>query len=121
MSSTTIPDFNQTIPIDQIGVEERVARLNSRSIKKESKVKGLKLALSMIDLTTLEGKDSEGKVIQLCSKAKQPYAPMPDLPTVAAICVYPNMVATAKKALEGSNINVASVATAFPRGMAKRH
>ena len=120
MSTTTIPDFNQTIPIDQIGVEERVARLNSRSIKKESKVQGLKLALSMIDLTTLEGKDSEGKVIQLCSKAKQPYAPMPDLPTVAAICVYSNMVATAKKALEGSNINVASVATAFPSGMAKR-
>lgn len=120
MSTTTIPDFNQTIPIDQIGVEERVARLNTRSIKKESKVQGLKLALSMIDLTTLEGKDSEGKVIQLCSKAKQPYAPMPDLPTVAAICVYPNMVATAKKALEGSNINVASVATAFPSGMAKR-
>jgi deoxyribose-phosphate aldolase len=119
MSTTTIPDFNQTIPIDQIGVEERVARLNSRSIKKESKVQGLKLALSMIDLTTLEGKDSEGKVIQLCSKAKQPYAPMPDLPTVAAICVYPNMVATAKKALKGSNINVASVATAFPSGMAK--
>lgn len=120
MSTTTIPDFTQTIPIDQIGVEERVARLNSRSIKKESKVQGLKLALSMIDLTTLEGKDSEGKVIQLCSKAKQPYAPMPDLPKVAAICVYPNMVATAKKALKGSNINVASVATSFPSGMAKR-
>lgn len=120
MSTTTIPDFNQTIPIDQIGVEERVARLNSRSIKKESKVQGLKLALSMIDLTTLEGKDSEGKVIQLCSKAKQPYAPMPDLPTVAAVCVYPNMVSTAKKALKGSNIYVASVATAFPSGMAKR-
>lgn len=119
MSTTTIPDFNQTIPIDQIGVEERVARLNSRSIKKESKVQGLKLALSMIDLTTLEGKDSDGKVIQLCSKAKQPYAPMSDLPTVAAICVYPNMVATAKKALKGSNINVASVATAFPSGMAQ--
>ena len=119
MSTTTIPDFNQTIPIDQIGVEERVARLNSRSIKKESKVQGLKLALSMIDLTTLEGKDSDGKVIQLCSKAKQPYAPMPDLPTVAAVCVYPNMVATAKKALKGSIINVASVATAFPSGMAQ--
>lgn len=118
MSTTTIPDFHQTIPIDQIGVEERVSRLNKRSIKKESKVQGLKLALSMIDLTTLEGKDSEGKVIQLCSKAKQPYAPMPDLPTVAAICVYPNMAATAKKALEGTDINVASVATAFPSGMA---
>lgn len=119
MYKTAISDFNQTIPIDKIGVEERVARLNSRSIKKESKVQGLKLALSMIDLTTLEGKDSEGKVIQLCTKAKKPYAPMPGLPTVAAVCVYPNMVSTAKKALDGSNINVASVATAFPSGMAK--
>jgi len=119
MNKVSLPDFNQTIPIDQIGVEERVARLNSRSIKKESKVQGLKLALSMIDLTTLEGKDSEGKVIQLCSKAKQPYAPMPDLPTVAAVCVYPNMVATAKKELERSNINVASVASSFPSGMAQ--
>ncbi|WP_234572233.1 deoxyribose-phosphate aldolase [Rhodohalobacter sp. 614A] len=118
MSSATVPDFHQTIPIDQIGVEERVSRLNKRSIKKESKVQGLKLALSMIDLTTLEGKDSEGKVMQLCSKAKQPYAAMPDLPTVAAICVYPNMVSTAKKALKGTDINVASVATAFPSGMA---
>lgn len=119
MNTVSLPDFNQTIPIDQVGVEERVARLNSRSIKKESKVRGLKLALSMIDLTTLEGKDSEGKVIQLCSKAKQPYAPMPDLPTVAAICVYPNMVATAKKELKDTNIHVASVATAFPSGMAQ--
>lgn len=119
MNKVSLSDFNQTIPIDQIGVEERVSRLNSRSIKKESKFQGLKMALSMIDLTTLEGKDSEGKVIQLCSKAKKPYAPMPDLPTVAAVCVYPNMVATAKKALDGSNINVASVATAFPSGMAK--
>lgn len=119
MITTTVPDFNQSIPIDQIGVEERVSRLNSRSIKKESKVQGLKLALSMIDLTTLEGKDSEGKVIQLCSKAKQPYAQIPSLPTVAAICVYPNMVSTAKKALEGTDIHVASVATSFPSGMAK--
>lgn len=117
MNTVSPPDFNQTIPIDQIGVEERVARLNKRSIKKESKIQGLKLALSMIDLTTLEGKDSEGKVIQLCSKAKQPYAPMPDLPTVAAVCVYPNMVSTAVKALRNTDIHVASVATAFPSGM----
>lgn len=114
-----MPDFNQTIPIDKVGVEERVARLNKRSIKKESKVQGLKLALSMIDQTTLEGKDSEGKVIQMCQKARTPYAPMPDLPSVAAVCVYPNMVSIAKKTLRGSNINVASVATAFPSGMAQ--
>ena len=117
MSVVSIPDFSKTIPIDRVGVEERVSRLNKRSIKKESKMLALKLALSMIDLTTLEGKDSEGKVRQMCSKAKVPYAPMPQLPSVAAVCVYPNMVNTAKKALEGSKINVASVTTAFPSGM----
>lgn len=117
MSRTVLPDFNQTIPIDTIGVEERVSRLNKRSIKKESKLQGLKLALSMIDHTTLEGKDTIGKVIQLCSKAKKPYAALPDLPSVAAVCVYPTMVSVAKKALEGSIVKVASVATAFPSGM----
>ncbi|MBO6536259.1 MAG: deoxyribose-phosphate aldolase [Balneolaceae bacterium] len=112
------PDFSVTVPIDHVAVEERVARLNKRSIKKESKIFALKLALSMMDLTTLEGKDSEGKVIQLCQKAKVPYAPMPDLPSVAAVCVYPTMVGVAKKAVIGTDINVASVATAFPSGMA---
>jgi deoxyribose-phosphate aldolase len=118
MSVQTQPDFSLTVPIDTIGVEERISRLNKRSIKNESKLQALKLALSMIDHTTLEGKDSEGKVIQLCNKARMPYAPMPDLPTVAAVCVYPTMVATAKKALAGSTIKTASVATAFPSGMA---
>ena len=112
-------DFNEMVPIDLIGVNERVGRLNSRSIKKESKIAGLKLALSMIDHTTLEGKDSKGKVEQLCSKAKMPYAPMPDLPSVAAVCVYPSMIAIAKQALRGSAVKVASVATAFPSGMSK--
>lgn len=119
MNTISIPDFYQTIPIDKVGVEERVSRLNTRSIKKESKMQALKLALSMIDLTTLEGKDSEGKVIQMCAKARTPYAAMPDLPSVAAVCVYPNMVATAKKAVRGTKIHVASVATAFPSGMAQ--
>ncbi|MCC5906248.1 MAG: deoxyribose-phosphate aldolase [Balneolaceae bacterium] len=119
MNAVTIPDFHQTIPIDKVGVEERMARLNKRSIKKESKLQGLKLALSMIDLTTLEGKDSEGKIIQLCNKARTPYTPMPDLPTVAAVCVYPNLVDAAKKALRGTTIKVASVAAAFPSGMAR--
>jgi len=118
MSTTILPDFHQTIPIDMVGVEERVSRLNKRSIKKESKLQALKLALSMIDHTTLEGKDSPGKMIQLCSKAKRPYAAMPGLPSVAAVCVYPTMVSTAKKALKGSRVKVASVATAFPSGMA---
>lgn len=111
-------DFNQTVSIDEVGVKERVSRLNSRSIKKESKIQALKMALSMVDLTTLEGMDTPGKVIQLCQKAKEPHADMPDLPTVAAVCVYPNMVKTAQKALRGTDINVASVATAFPSGMA---
>jgi len=105
-------------PIDQISVEERCARFQSRSIKGETKVAGLKLALSMIDLTTLEGKDSEGKVKQLCYKAMHPHDAMPGIPTVAAVCVYPTMVRTARKALKGSNIKVAAVATAFPSGLA---
>jgi deoxyribose-phosphate aldolase len=104
-------------PIDQIGAQERVARLFSRSIKKESKVHALKMALSMIDLTTLEGKDSSGKVKQLCYKASHLHDQYPNLPSVAAICVYPTMVPIAKKALEGTSINIASVATAFPSGM----
>ena len=111
-------DFSLTTPIDHVAVDERVARLNKRSIKNESKVKALTLALSMMDLTTLEGKDSVGKVIQLCQKAKLPYASMPELPKVAAVCVYPTMVRIAKKHLLDSGINVASVATAFPSGMA---
>jgi deoxyribose-phosphate aldolase len=112
------PDFSVTVPIDKVAVEERVARLNTRSIKKESKLQALSLALSMMDLTTLEGKDSEGKVIQLCQKAKLPYAAMPDLPNVAAVCVYPTMVRVAKENVKGTDINIASVATAFPSGMA---
>lgn len=111
-------DIHERFPVDEVGVTERVERLNRRSIKKESKLSGLKLALSMIDHTTLEGSDSPGKVIQLCSKARTPYAPMPDLPTLAAVCVYPTMVPVAVKALEGSGVHVASVATAFPSGLA---
>lgn len=103
--------------IDQIGVEERVAKLNSRSIKKESKLFALKLAMSMMDLTTLDAKDTPGKVRQLCSKAMRPSADLPDVPSVAAVCVYPNMLKIAKKALNGSGVKLAAVATAFPSGM----
>lgn len=117
---SSVTDWQQTVPIDQVGVEQRVQRLNRRSIKKESKVQALKLALSMVDLTTLEGMDTEGKVRQLCQKARRPHASLPDLPSVAAVCVYPTMVATARDALRGSGIHVASVATAFPSGMASR-
>ncbi len=111
-------DYTITKSIDHVGIEERVARLNKRSIKKSAKMSGLKLALSMMDLTTLEGKDSDGKVIQLCQKAKLPYAALPELPKVAAVCVYPTMVRLAKNQVKGTGINVASVATAFPSGMA---
>ncbi len=113
-------DFSKTPTVDQVGVEERVARLNSRSIKKESKVYALKMALNMIDLTTLEGKDTEGKLKQLCYKAAHLHDAYPGLPSVAAVCVYPTMVKTAKEALKGTNIKVASVSTAFPAGQAPR-
>ena len=102
--------------IDKIGVDERVARFSSRSIKSKSKVEGLKLALSMIDLTTLEGSDTIGKVRQLCFKAMHLHDAMANLPTVAAVCVYPAMVRYAKHELKNTNIKVASVATAFPSG-----
>src|SRR5271154_2074536 len=94
-ASSTMPDLSRSPTIDQVGVEERVERLQKRSIKKASKVHALKLALSMIDLTTLEGADSAGKVRQLCSKAKHlddGRAGGRDLPHVAAICVYPTLV-----------------------------
>lgn len=112
----TIPDFTLTPSVDQTMVEERCARFTTRSIKKETKLQGLKLALSMIDLTTLEGRDTEGKVKQMCYKAQHLHDILPGLPTVAAVCVYPTMVATAKAALQGSMVKVASVATGFPSG-----
>lgn len=114
-------DFSQTPTIDQVNVEERVARLNTRSIKKSAKVAGLKLALNMIDLTTLEGKDTEGKVRQMCYKAMHPHDDLPGIPTVAAVCVYPTFVGLAKKELGNSGVKVASVATAFPSGQSTRN
>lgn len=119
-SQTMLPDFSLSPRIDQVGVEERAARFTTRSIKKESKLNGLKLILNMIDLTTLEGKDTDGKVKQLCYKAMHLHDAVPGLPTVAAVCVYPSMVKVARKALEGSGIKVASVSTAFPSGQAPR-
>jgi deoxyribose-phosphate aldolase len=114
--------YNPTLSptIDEVGVHERVSRFTKRSIKKESKLTALKMALSMIDLTTLEAKDTPCKVLQLCAKARRPYEAMPDVPSVAAVCVYPNMINIAKKALEGTNIHLASVATAFPSGMSNQ-
>ncbi len=112
-----IPDFNLSPRIDKVGIDERAERFTKRSIKKETKVNGLKLALNMIDLTTLEGKDTDGKVKQMCYKAVHLLDVYPGLPTVAAVCVYPSMVKTAKQALGNSGVNVASVATAFPSGL----
>lgn len=106
--------------IDQVGVEERVSRITKRSIKKESKMQALKLAMSMLDLTTLEAKDTPGKVRQLCIKAMHPHDQIPGIPAVAAVCVYPNLVRVAKETLQGSGVKVAAVATAFPSGMSSR-
>ncbi|OHE83608.1 MAG: deoxyribose-phosphate aldolase [Verrucomicrobia bacterium RIFCSPLOWO2_12_FULL_64_8] len=101
--------------VDAVGVEERVAKYTTRSIKKSSKVFGLKLAVSMLDLTTLEGKDTPGKVESLCRKAVRPHDD-PEVPPVAAVCVYPAMVRHAKRHLADTEVKVASVATAFPSG-----
>lgn len=102
--------------VDEIGAKERASMLASRSIKKESKLQALKLAISMIDLTTLEGKDSEGKVLAMCRKAISPKPGDPEIPHVAAVCVYPNLIKTARRAVEGTGVKVASVATSFPSG-----
>jgi deoxyribose-phosphate aldolase len=104
--------------VDAVALEARAAELAKRSIKRESKVYALDLAIRMIDLTTLEGADTPGKVRTLSTKAVQPDPGDPSIPSVAAVCVYPSLVAVARRALAGSTVNVASVATAFPSGQA---
>ncbi len=104
--------------VDQVGAEARAATLSTRSIKTTAKAYALDLAIRMIDLTTLEGQDTPGKVRALCAKAKRPDPADPTAPPVAAVCVYPDLVATAKHELRGSGVSVASVATAFPSGRA---
>lgn len=104
--------------MDEVGVAERVAALSTRSIKKESKRAALDLIVRMMDLTTLEGKDTPGRVAQLCAKAMRPDPTDDSVPPVAAVCVYPPMVPHAVSATEGSGVKVASVATYFPSGMA---
>jgi deoxyribose-phosphate aldolase len=101
--------------VDPTGVEERVAQYTTRSLKKNAKLFGLNLAASMVDLTTLEGKDTPGKVASLCQKALHPHDEA-GVPAVAAVCVYPSMVRHARRHLAGSGVRVASVATAFPSG-----
>jgi deoxyribose-phosphate aldolase len=102
--------------VDQVGVEERAASLAKRSIKREAKLWALDLAIRMVDLTTLEGKDTPGKIRALAGKARRPDPTDPSIPPVAALCVYPNMIQTAKEALAGSSVKVAAVATYFPSG-----
>jgi len=104
--------------VDQVGAEARAASLGTRSIKRDSKLFALDLAIGMIDLTTLEGADTPGKVRAMCAKARRPDPGDPGVPSVAAVCVYPDLVALAKRELAGSGVAVASVATAFPSGRA---
>lgn len=104
--------------VDRVAVDQRALSFTRRSIKREAKQTGLKLALSMVDLTTLEGKDSPEKVRALCRKAICPAENYPEFPSVAAVCVYPSMVPVAVEALAGHPVRVASVATAFPSGQA---
>lgn len=120
MKTASVLGLIEPRTIDQTGIEERVARLGKRSIKKESKVAGLKLAISMMDLTTLDAKDTPARVKQLCAKAVRPHDALPDIPSAAAVCVYPNLVKVAKEFLEGTKVKVAAVATAFPSGMSTR-
>src|SRR6188472_3803955 len=104
--------------VDAVALEERAATLAKRSIKQDSKLQAYDLAVRMMDLTTLEGADTPGKVAALCSKAMRPDPVDPSIPSVAAVCVYPNLVPTAVARLRGSTVKVASVATAFPSGQA---
>jgi deoxyribose-phosphate aldolase len=106
--------------VDQVGVEARAASLATRSIKKAAKLWAIDTAISMVDLTTLEGADTHGKVRALAAKAKRPDPDHPDTPQVAAVCVYPDLAATAVENLKGTGIGVASVATAFPSGRSSR-
>jgi deoxyribose-phosphate aldolase len=102
--------------VDQVGLEARAASLATRSIKKAAKLWAIDTAISMVDLTTLEGADTHGKVAALAAKARRPDPERPDTPRVAAVCVYPDLAATAVESLKGTGIGVASVATAFPSG-----
>ena len=119
ITTPTLRTFLRAVPaVDEVGVAERIADLSTRSIKKDSKRAALDLIIRMIDLTTLEGKDTAGKVVQLAAKAIRPDPLDPLIPSVAAIVVYPNMVKYAVQATEGTPVHVASVATYFPSGLA---
>jgi deoxyribose-phosphate aldolase len=116
-SESSLRRFLHGLPgVDQVGAEQRAAGLGTRSIKTTAKAYAIDLAITMVDLTTLEGQDTHGKVRALCAKAMRPDPSDPTCPATAAVCVYPDLVATAKAALGSSGVHVASVATAFPSG-----
>lgn len=116
-STATLKRFLHGLPgVDQVGVEHRVAKLSTRSIKQDTKRWAIDAAIGMTDLTTLEGADTPGRVRSLCAKAIRPDPSDATVPSVAAVCVYPDLVATARQAVAGSSVKVASVATAFPSG-----
>ncbi|MFF5108218.1 deoxyribose-phosphate aldolase [Streptosporangium sp. NPDC000509] len=116
-SNVTLRSFLHGLPgVDRVGADQRAAMLGTRSIKTTAKAQAIDLAIGMVDLTTLEGADTPGKVRAMCAKAVHPDPADPSVPKVAAVCVYPDMVAGAVAALKGSGVKVASVATAFPSG-----
>ena len=115
----SFPDLRILSAIDQVGVEERAKRFQARSIKNESKLSALRLAVTMLDVTTLEGKDSPGKVRQMCAKAMRPLPDDPSVGPAAAVCVYPRLVRVAKETVGESGVKVASVATGFPSGQSR--
>jgi deoxyribose-phosphate aldolase len=118
-SDAALRAFLHGLPgVDQVGADARAAMLGTRSIKTSAKAWAIDLAIRMVDLTTLEGADTHGKVRALCAKARQPDPTDPSCPAVAAVCVYPSMVKTAAAELKGTGIHIASVATAFPSGQA---
>ena len=115
---TTTSDLVGNVKVDQVGVLDRVSSLATRSIKRESKLDALEKIVSMCDLTTLEGEDTEGKIIQMSSKAISPDPSDDNVPSAAAVCVYPALVSTAKKIVKDSDVKVASVSSYFPSGQA---
>jgi deoxyribose-phosphate aldolase len=118
-SESALRRFLHGLPgVDQVGAQERAATLATRSIKTSAKAWALDRAVAMVDLTTLEGADTPGKVRALCAKGRRPDPSDPTVPSVAAICVYPDLVPVAVEALEGSGVHIAAVATAFPSGRA---
>jgi deoxyribose-phosphate aldolase len=117
VDATSLRRFLHGLPgVDPVGLEQRSAALATRSIKKDSKRQAIDVAISMVDLTTLEGADTAGKVRSLCAKGRRPDPVHPDVPSVAAVCVYPDMVRHAVPHLAGTGVGIAAVATAFPAG-----